>query len=133
MKSLFRNTLINALSLYFLTQIFEGVRVTGGISSFLFGGLVLSVMFKVLKPVLNIVSLPLNIITLGAFSFLINIFIFYLATRVIGTISIREFTYHGVSIAGFVIPKITFNTFFAYAAAAMVQSIFVTIISWLRK
>ncbi len=133
MKSLLRNTLINALSLYFLTLIFEGVRVTGGISGFLLGGLVLSVMFKILKPVLSIVSLPLNIITLGTFSFLINIFIFYLATQVIGSISIRGFIYPGISIAGFVIPKITFNTFFAYAAAAIVQSIFVTVISWLRK
>ncbi len=133
MKSLARSTFINALSLFFLTQILSGVKVTGGLPTFIFGGLVLSLMFNFLKPLINIVSLPFNLITMGSFSFLINILIFYLATTLVGNISITEFTYPGSSFAGFVIPKITFNTFFAYGIAAFFQSVFVSFITWLRK
>jgi len=133
MKSLLRNAFINALSLFFLTQILSGVKVTGGLPTFILGGLILSLMFNFLKPLLSIVSLPLNLITMGSFSFLINIFIFYVATSLVGNISIKEFTYHGSSFAGFVIPRLTFNTFFAYAVAAFLQSVFVSFITWLRK
>jgi len=133
MKSLLRNTFINGLSLYFLTLIFSGVRVTGGITTYIIAGVILSVMFNVLRPILTIVSLPLNLITMGTFSFLINVFIFYLATTLVGNISIKEFTYPGVSLAGFIIPKITLNTFFAYVAVGLVQSILVSFLTWLRK
>lgn len=128
-----RNTFINALSLYFLTLIFSGVRVTGGITTYIIAGVFLSLMFNFLKPILNIVSLPLNLITMGTFSFLINVLIFYLATTLVGNISIKEFTYLGTSLAGFIIPKITLSTFFAYVAAGLLQSILVSFITWLRK
>lgn len=133
MKSLLRNTLINSLSLYLLTLIFEGVKVSGGLPTYLFGGLTLALMFSILKPLISIVSLPLNIITMGTFSFLINAFIFYLATQLVGNIAIKGFTYPGISIAGFVVPKITFNVFFAYVTAALFQSVFVSLLKWLRK
>lgn len=133
MKSLLRSTFINSLSLFFLTQLLSGVRVSGGLSTFILGGLVLSLMFNFLKPLMGIISLPLNIITMGSFSFLINIFIFYIATSLVGNISIREFTYPGVTFAGFVIPHLTFNTFFAYGVSAFLQSVFVSFLTWLRK
>ncbi|HKC14504.1 MAG TPA: phage holin family protein [Patescibacteria group bacterium] len=133
MKSLLRAALINSFSLYVLSQILSGVRVSGGLSTYILAGVVLAVIYKILKPVLNIISLPLNIITLGATSFLINIALFYIATSIIPGISITAFTLNGFSFAGFVIPTMHLNTFFAYAAAALAQSVLVSFISWLRK
>ncbi len=133
MKSLVRNVLVNSLSLFFLTVVFSGVKVTGGITTYILAGFVFSVMFNILKPIISIFSLPFNILTLGTFSFLVNIFIFYIATQIIGNISINGFLFPGFVYAGFVIPKFFLNTFFAYVAAALVQSLFVSFISWLRK
>lgn len=133
MKSLLRNTIINALSLYFLALIFSGVQVVGGLATYLIGGFVLSIMFNVLKPIIGILSLPLNILTLGTFSFLINVLIFYIATQLIPGLSIKGFIYPGIVVSGFVIPRIALNTFFAYIAAAFAQSILVSFFSWLRK
>lgn len=133
MKSLLRTSLINAFSLFILTQILSGVKVSGGLPSYVFGGLALAVIYKILKPILNIISFPLNIITLGATSFLINILLFYIATSLIPQISINEFTLNGTSFAGFITPTLHLNTFFAYGAAALVQSVLVSFISWLRK
>lgn len=133
MKSLLRASLINAFSLFVLTQILSGVKVSGGISSYIFGGIALALIYKILKPILNIVSFPLNIVTMGATSFLINILLFYVATSLIPQISINEFTLNGISFAGFVIPTLHLNIFFAYGAAALLQSVLVSFISWLRK
>lgn len=133
MKSIIRNTAINALSLYFLTLLLDGVKVEGGLGTFLVGGLTLALTYKILKPIIGIISLPLNILTLGLTSFLINVFLFYLSTSLISQISITSFTLRGFSGFGFVVPTVYFNSFFAYAAAAFAQSFFVSFISWLRK
>lgn len=133
MKSIFRATLINASALFMLTQILPGVKVSGGLTTFVLGGFVLCILFKVLKPILSIISLPLNILTLGLASFLINVVLFYIATALIPGISISAFTLQGFSFSGFVIPTVNLNTLLAYAAAGLGQSVIVSFISWLRK
>ncbi len=133
MKSILRSTFINAFSLFILTQTLPGVKVTGGLITYILGGLALAFIFKILKPIVSIISLPLNILTLGTTSFLINILLFYIATAFIPQISITAFTLNGFSFAGFVIPTMHLNTFFAYTACAFVQSIIVSFLSWLRK
>lgn len=133
MKSLLRGTLVNALSLFFLTLLLTGVEVKGGLATYLTAGVVLTFVYKIIKPIVSIISLPINIITLGFSSFLINILLFYLATSLIPEISITPFTLNGFSFAGFVIPTINLNAFFAYAVAALFHSVIATFISWLRK
>jgi putative membrane protein len=133
MKSLIRNTAFNSISLYLLPFILSGVNVSGGYGTYIIGGLFLAIMFKVLKPMLNIISLPLNLVTLGMFSFLINAFIFYLATAFVPQIQINAFTFEGLSFGGFVIPRLFVNTFFAYVAAAFLHVSIVSFLHWLIK
>src|SRR5579859_1071277 len=69
--------LINAVALYLTTLVVPGVRVTS------FGGavlaaLVLGVVNAVLRPVILLLTLPLNILTLGLFTFVVNAFMLYL-------------------------------------------------------
>jgi putative membrane protein len=133
MKTLLRNTLINSLSLFILAQIVPGLTVHGGLLTFIAGGFALSLLFLIVKPVLNIISLPLNLVTLGLFSFLINAIIFYLLTVLVTNISITSFTFPGFSFSGFIAPKIFFNTFFAFIIVALLQSTIVSFLSWLIK
>jgi len=69
--------LINAVALYLTTLVVPGVRVTN------FGGavlaaLVLGVVNAVLRPVILLLTLPLNILTLGLFTFVVNAFMLYI-------------------------------------------------------
>lgn len=133
MKSILRGTLKNALSLYFVTLILPGVKVEGGLETYIVAGLIFIFLYKFLKPLLNIISLPLNIVTLGFFSFLINVLLFYIVTAIIPGISVSPFRLNGISFAGFVIPTLEFNSFLAYAAAAFAHSVLASFITWLRK
>ena len=133
MRSLIKNSAINGFSLFLLTLILPGVSVSGGYMTFIIGGIFLAVFFKILKPMLNLISLPLNLITLGTFSFLINVFIFYLVTVFVPDISINAFTFEGASFGGFVIPRVSLNIFFAYIAASFLHVSIVSILHWLIK
>jgi putative membrane protein len=131
MRSFLRTILFNSFSIFILSQILPGVRVTGGIITYLLGGIALTVLLVILRPILNLLALPLNLLTLGMFSFLTNVIIFYLLTVFVTGINITAFTFPGASYAGFIVPSIHFNILFAFVIVAFVQSVIVSFINWL--
>lgn len=131
MRALIRNTAIYAFSLSLFPQLFAGVNISGGLTTILAAGLLLTILFWILRPILNILLLPLNILTFGAFSFITNVVIVYLLTVFLPRISIEAFIFPGASFTGFVIPRIEFNTFFAYIVVTVVFSAIVSGIQWL--
>lgn len=133
MKAIARNISIYSFSLFLLTQVLSGVKVSGGVATYIIGGAALSIMFVIIKPILSIITLPLNIVTLGTFSFLINAIILYLLTVLVSGISISPFVFKGFSLAGFVVPSVTLNTFFAFVVVSFFLSIIVGFLTWLIK
>jgi putative membrane protein len=131
MKFLLRHFAIYTFSLYLLQFIISGMVINGGLATLFIGGALLTAMFLVLKPIMNLLSFPLNIITLGFVSTITNILILYLLTVFIPSISILPFTFQGAQIAGFIIPRIAFSTFFAYAVSAVTLVVTVSLFSWI--
>ncbi|OGG57503.1 hypothetical protein A2853_03775 [Candidatus Kaiserbacteria bacterium RIFCSPHIGHO2_01_FULL_55_17] len=60
-----------------------GISVSGGWPTLFLVALVWSVIVMVVRPVLSILTLPITIITLGLFSFVLNAFLFYAMTWVV--------------------------------------------------
>lgn len=133
MRTVLRNTFFYSFSLFLLTQIMQGVRVSGDITSYILGGFLLFILFTILRPILNIISFPFNLITLGMFSFLINVIILYILTVFFSNISIASFLFKGLSFAGFTIPKVFINTFFAYVLASFFLSAIIGFLTWITK
>lgn len=131
MKSLLRNTVINGVSLYSTSLILNGVKIEGGFLTYVFGGFALTLMTFILKPILKIITLPINLVTFGMFSFLINAIILYFLTLFVPQIKITSFVFQGVTLAGFVVPKVSFNAFFAFIVASVVLSFIISFIKWL--
>jgi len=67
---------VNALALVAVAYLVPGIGVTG-FGGALIAAIVLGVVNAVLKPILIILSLPLEIITLGLFTFVINALLFW--------------------------------------------------------
>jgi putative membrane protein len=133
MKAIIRNIVFYSFALYALSQILEGVKISGGVPTYLLGGAVLSILFIIVKPVLNIISIPLNILTFGLFSFLGNILILYLLTMFVPEIKITPFIFKGFSYAGFLIPKYEFNQITAFIVAGFSLSAIITFLTWLIR
>jgi putative membrane protein len=87
---------VNALALWVCDVIFDGVRIHGW-SAYIIGAAVLGVANAIIKPIVAILTLPLIIVTLGLFYFLINIAMVALAEWIAPNFSIDGFwTYVGV-------------------------------------
>jgi len=133
MKSLVRSTVIYTTSLYIASNTLPSLTVNGGILTYLIGGFSLMLLTLVLKPILSIISFPLNILTLGFFSVLTNTIILYILTLFVAEITIQAFAFPGFSFAGFIIPKIYVNIFFAYVVTSAVISFIASGIIWLMR
>ncbi len=133
MKTAVRGIAIYTLSLFLLPYLIPGVQISGGFLTLLIGGTFLALLFFTLKPILSIISLPINLLTLGLFSFVVNAFILYILTIIISGISITAFEYSGINFLGFVIPRIYFNLFFTYIYTAFVLSFIDSFFSWLMS
>src|SRR5690348_9356322 len=119
MKKIARSIAFDSFSLFILSQMFSGVRILGGLPALLFSGAILSLLSVTLKPLLKVLSFPLNAITFGAFSIVINAIVLYVLTLLVKEISIHAFTWQGVSYAGFVVPKFSFGTIMAFLLIAI--------------
>lgn len=63
--------LINTLALLVTTQIVPGFHING-ITTAVLAAIVLGVINTFIRPVMLIITLPLNVVTLGLFTFVIN-------------------------------------------------------------
>jgi putative membrane protein len=73
--------IINAVALYLTTLIVRGVKVPD-FGTALLAALVLGIVNAVIRPVILLLTLPLNILTLGLFTFVVNAAMLYIVSSV---------------------------------------------------
>lgn len=81
-KKLITNFVIGFLTLYLATLIIPGVQVSGDFTSSLkiliFSGIVLGLANYFIKPIVNLITLPLRVLTLGIFGVIVNMLMVWL-------------------------------------------------------
>jgi len=74
--------LITSISIFLLAALVPAISYTNW-GTLIVASIVLTILQKVVEPVLKILFLPINIITLGVFSWVINLLIMYLAVLLV--------------------------------------------------
>lgn len=82
--------LINALALIVATNFIGGLEVHGFYAA-LIAALVLGLLNAIVRPILVILTLPVNIITLGLFTFVINAGLVWFMSSVVKGVDIDGF------------------------------------------
>ena len=90
MEVLLITTVVYAVLLLIVAKIVPGIEIDGVGSAFL-AGLVMGVLNALLKPLMVVVSLPLVVLTLGLFVFVLNALLLKLAAAIVPGFSIRGF------------------------------------------
>ena len=81
---------INALALMALPYLLPGVQLRG-LGSALIVALLLGLLNTLIRPVLLVLTLPINVLTLGLFTLVINGFLFWLTARLMGGFEVAGF------------------------------------------
>lgn len=82
---------INALILMLIPYIVPGVSVESFLTALLVA-VALALVNALIKPILVIFTLPINILTLGLFTLVINGFMFWIVSSVVKGFNITNFT-----------------------------------------
>ncbi|CUX30100.1 MULTISPECIES: phage holin family protein [Clostridia] len=90
MSKLFIKYISIIIAIYLLSLVIPSIYI-GSISALLIMGLVLLVVNFILKPILLLITLPVSLLTLGLFSFIVNAW----------TIMIADHFVTGISMGGF--------------------------------
>ncbi len=84
------NWLLSAIVIFVTAYILPGVQLSGFVSAFVVA-VVLGVINVLVKPVIILLTLPLTVVTLGLFAFVINALMILLASAVVPGFSVDSF------------------------------------------
>lgn len=127
-KNILRSIVSNALAIVVTSYIIDGFNVDLTVQVIGIGAVVLGLVNIFVKPILKIVSFPINIVTLGFFNWIINALLIYLTVYLVEGMSISDgfFSFNNL---GIVIPEIYLSWFWTLIAA----SVSIGIINWLTR
>ena len=82
--------LLIGVAIYYIPYLIPGISVVSYVTALIFA-LVLTVLHYTLKPILFVLTLPINILTLGLFSIILNTIVFSVAAYLIDGFKINGF------------------------------------------
>ncbi|MHB1605530.1 MAG: phage holin family protein [Leptospirales bacterium] len=107
--SLILRMLLNALIVYGVAHIIKGVHIKG-FGTAIIVAIVLGLINALIRPILFLLTLPINILTLGLFTFVLNALLFWSVT--------------------WFVPGFTVDSFISALAASFLVSLMSLIFSW---
>jgi len=103
--------LVYAIAILLTSYLLPGVRLQG-FGAALVTALVLGIINAVIRPILLFLTLPINILTLGLFTFVINTLLILLTSRLVPGFEVQNFWWallFGIilSVINFILVRIT--------------------------
>jgi len=82
--------LLSASALLFVAYVYEGVEITS-FGAAMAAALVIGLLNAVMRPLLVVLTLPVTVLTLGLFLFVINAIVFWMAAALLSGFTVRDF------------------------------------------
>lgn len=133
MKTLLKMLAGNGVSLYLLSKAFPAFRIEGTLKAFVTAAATLSLLQVLVRPVLELVLLPVNLLTLGVFRWVSSVAILWLLAALVPGISILPFHFEGFSYQGVVIPEANLTVFWSIVVSAFLLSSIAALVNWITS
>jgi len=92
MKGLFLRWLILTVAIIVTSYLLDGIHISGFFSAF-FAAAILGILNAFFRPLLLLLTLPLNVLTLGLFTFVVNAIMLMMVSGVISGFEVHGFWY----------------------------------------
>lgn len=133
MRTIFKHFLIDTVSLYLISQAVNGIVFAEGFYTLFLAGFVLMLATLIVRPIINVLLLPINLITFGLFKWVTYAITLYLVTLVVPGFSLGEFVYAGFNSYWFSIPAISLSGVLAFIVFSFIISTVSSILYWIFK
>ncbi len=134
LRLLFRSIAINLASVYIAANILSGIIIyVGGPKTLLMAAVVIAVVNLLVKPIVNLLLLPIHLVTMGVFRWVANLITLYVVTIVVPNLQIHSFTFPGVDLKYVIVPVVHFSAFGAFLVSTFVLTVTFHLIYWLLQ
>jgi len=125
MKYFIKTWVFYVFALWLTKELFPAFIISGSWTTVFLSGLILSILMLIVKPILKILFIPINILTFGLLSWVVNVVVIYLLTIVAPNVSVSAWYFPGISWQGFTIP----GTQLSYILCLVITAVGVTSIT----
>lgn len=133
MKRILRHFVIDSVSIFLVSSIAIGMNFQKGIETLLLTGFGLTIASLIAKPIINILMLPINLITFGLFRWVAAVATLYIVSLVVPGFSITGFNFAGYTSVWFDVPSLVLSGTLAFVAFSFLHSLISSFIYWLIK
>lgn len=84
-----------------------------------------------LVPLLKILFLPLNLLTLGLFAWITNVLALYALTTIVSDFQLVPYAFAGLNYNGFILPAYDLSPFLVAIVASFIIGIITHFLQWL--
>lgn len=98
-RNILKPFLFSLISLFGAAKLIEGFSFSNDPAALAFAAVVFGVANSIIKPVLKLITLPLNLVTLGGFSLLLNTILLYSVIQIVPGLSAEAFLFPGFEIS----------------------------------
>ena len=130
MRFLLRTIIIYLLALNLATMLFSFIH-TSDRTTLLATAVALMLLNSLGKPIIKVLWLPFNIITLGLFSWMVNVITIFLATIIVPGFRITEAAFPAVRIGKLLFPAISLNLIFTFLFVSFAISFLTGLFEWI--
>jgi putative membrane protein len=133
MKRILRHFIIDTFCLWVVSKTATGMVFEHETATLIVAGIGLTIASLIAKPIINILLLPLNLLTFGIFRWVASSVVLYIVTLIVKDFKIVGFNFLGLSSKWLDIPQIHFEGILAFIAFSFLLSIITSFIYWLVK
>lgn len=132
MKSLIRSYTFHLLALWLTDSILgDAFQISGDLKTLLSAALVLALLNIFIKPILKLLFLPINALTLGLFSVVIGAGVFFLFLKLVPAVTIGTYHFPGITWGSFGVNAFDLNFLGTLFLASLVLGLIINFLTFL--
>lgn len=129
MRKFIVKIIATAISFYIAQYFLSGVQINASWPAYLITSLVFVVFNFILSPIVKLLLLPINLLTLGLFRWVTNVLVLYVFDLLYDGLRISPFTYTGFSSSILTLPAAHLNLFWVLVLTSLIMSLSYGVIS----
>lgn len=133
MKRILRLTLLFSFTLLSVNGIWHHLTFENQTLTLIKTAAILAFFEIILKPIIKLLLLPINILTLGLIRVVINTLGFYLATFLLDDFQVNSISIPPFQWQGFTVPTLHFTGFLAYLVTSISTGLILNLYNYILK
>ncbi len=121
------------VALVVTAHVLPGFTYSGGIRSLFIGSAIFMLINLAVVPLLKVLFLPLNLLTLGIFAWIVNVLAVYFLTVVFPEFQLLPFTFSGLNLSGIIIPSVDLTVLHVAILSSFLIGLVAHFLQWLVK